>query len=206
MAAAQPILADSVVDFSGTQGYKGWTYRFYDRTNDPVAGYDYTTDAALMGQFIDEHQKWYVENGRFWTMLGKVSTHGNGQLTSGGRDAADHVAIRRWTSTYEGMARITGEIAKINFTGGNGILAEVRINGVVENSVWLHGEDFVGKTFSIDRFVRAGDSIEWWLDSNQSNDLYDLTYYTGAVAAVPEPGAILAFGLGIGSLLLRRKR
>jgi hypothetical protein len=206
VAAAQPLLADSAFDFSGVQGQGGWTYRFYDRTNDLLPGYDHEVDAQLMTQYISDHDKWYAEDGRFWTMLGRVSAHGNGVLTSGGRLSVDHVAIRRWTSDYEGMARINGEIAKINFTGGNGVIAELRINGVVESSMWLFGQDFVGKSFSIDRYVRVGDAVEWWLDSNAADDNYDLSYYTGTVAAVPEPATLIALGAGVGSLMLRRRQ
>lgn len=205
-AISQPILADSISDFSGVQGANGWTYRYYDRTNDPTSGYDYLTDAQLMAQYIADHEKWYVEDGTFWTMLGKVSSHGNGVVTSGGRAQVDHVAIRRWTSDYTGMARIRGEVSKINFQGGNGVQAVVTVNGVIEHTEWIAGGDFVGKAFVLDRPVQSGDAIEWHFDSFQGNDLYDLSYFSGSVAAVPEPSAYIVLAVGLFGFCLRRRR
>lgn len=206
-ANAQTVIADSLLDFSGTQEAGGWSYRYYDKTNDATPdAYDYQTEAQLMTEYVEDHQKWYVQQGMFWTMIGKNAAHGNGVVTSGGRSAVEQMAIRRWTSDYTGMARISGEVSKINFSGGNGVEVFLRINGVTEHSAWIAGSDFIGTTFTIDRPLHAGDAVEWWLDSYQGNDLFDLTYYTGTVAAVPEPSAVIALAVGIVGFCYRGRR
>lgn len=205
--AAQTIIADSFADFSGVQGQNGWTYRYYDKTHDATPlSYDYLTEASLMAQYIADHNKWYVHEGEFWTMLGASSAHGNGIVTSGGRTPDEQIAIRRWTSNYSGKAIIAGEVAKISTGGGNGVMAYLKINGVTEYAHWIDANDSTGVAFSVTKTITAGDAVEWWLDPFQSNDLVDLTSYTATVTAVPEPSVLAALACGAMVMLRRRPR
>jgi hypothetical protein len=109
-------LADSVTEFSGTQGQQSWFYGYWDRKNDPDSAYG----AADFAAFPNSGGGFGPNN--FWT--GTTWDWFNGdppytQLTSqGGRPTAgngnpaapEHVAIRRYVSEFEGPLRITGRI------------------------------------------------------------------------------------------------
>ena len=104
-------MADSVADWSptGEQGADGWTYGYYN----------YTLDADKVYQQAD-----FIEfpastwNGTMydltsaasgpWTELGQTNVHPNGTNSVPGHE---HWAIRRWTSSYAGPARISFRIA-----------------------------------------------------------------------------------------------
>jgi hypothetical protein len=109
-------LADSVTEFSGTQGQANWFYGYWDRRNDADAAYgasDFVPFPNTGGAFGPNN---------YWT--GSAWDWFNGdppftQLTSqGGRPTAgndnpalaEHVAIRRYVSEFEGPVRITGRI------------------------------------------------------------------------------------------------
>lgn len=206
-AGSAQILADTFSGFSGVQGQDGWTYRFYDRTADATPGsYDFSTEAQLMPEFNSNDQKWYVQKGTFWTMLGLASAHGNGSVTSGGRTPNEQMAIRRWTSNYAGQVKISTSVAKISTGGGNGVTAWLFVNGAPKQSQWIAGNDWEGSTFEVETVLNTGDAVEWWLDPTQGDDLFDLSTLSGTVTAVPEPAVLAALGIGLAAMLRKRQR
>lgn len=205
-AGSAQILADSFYDFGGSQGLNGWTYRYYDRTADVTPGYDFLSDAWLMPQFNSSDNKWYVQKGTYWTMLGQGSAHGNGVITSGGRSPADHIAIKRWTSSYTGRVKISTSVGKINTNGGNGVIASLFVNGVSFGSQPIAYNDLTGASFDVETTLTTGDAIEWWLDPSEGNDLFDLSRLEGSVTAVPEPKVLAALAIGVAAMLGRRRR
>jgi hypothetical protein len=109
-------LADSATEFSGTQGQANWFYGYWDRRNDPDAAYSATDFVA----FPNSGGSFGPNN--YWTGLAWDWFNGDPpftQLTSqGGRPTAgngnpllaEHLAIRRYVSEFDGPLRITGRI------------------------------------------------------------------------------------------------
>lgn len=174
LAAAQPI-ADSVVEFSGTQGYRNWQYGYYDGPFNP-------TGFKLLPLF--DGARWW-RGTSYWTYLSNRSGHTNGVVTSGGRQAVENWAVRRWTAPFDARLRLTGHARKYNVGGGNGIVARIF---VANQEVWnatLAYNDSVGKAFSIDRCVAAGQTIDFIIDPRNSNDQYDGSDFTAIISVAP---------------------
>lgn len=109
-------IANSVTEFSGIQGQANWLYGYWDRRNDA----DNVYNAAEFVAFPSNGGAFGPNN--FWT--GSAWDWFNGdppftQLTSqGGRPtgdngnplAADHWAVRRYVSEFEGPIKITGRL------------------------------------------------------------------------------------------------
>jgi hypothetical protein len=108
---AQVIIADSVNEFSGTQGQNNWFYGFYD-------GPFTSSDFQLMTEFRTDtptafgSEVWWVDEGTYWTSLGALGGHPSGQSFSClGRVPAGHWAVRRWVSEVAGEVTISGTLA-----------------------------------------------------------------------------------------------
>jgi hypothetical protein len=208
------ILADSVGDFSNVQGQDNWYYGFYDKTNDPDHTYNSVTDFQLMTEFrsIYEGPAWLVEDGTYWTSLWASGGHPNGLVTSGGRTSVEHFAIRRWVSDFSGSATISGVLAKLNTTGGNGIAGRIWLNGVHIYGQFISGTDGVGVDYSIDVDVSTGDTVDFMIDAWMARDSFDSTTFTATIvgesAPIPEPSTLVTFTglLGMGLIGYWRKR
>lgn len=130
--AAAPIDADSVRDFSGTQGRNGWTYGTWDESADADGRYDPATDFRMLDNFgtdpingLHGHPEfttgelWYLEDGRSYTSLWAEGGHPHGRLDLGSYDRADQWAIRRWISPANGRVEIRGHAGKVMPWGEN---------------------------------------------------------------------------------------
>jgi len=174
VASAQTV-ADSVADFSGTQGYRNWQYGYYDGPFNP-SGF------KLLPLF--DGARWW-RGTSYWTYLNNRSGHPNGDLTSGGRQPVENWAVRRWTAPFDAKLRLTGHARKYNVGGGNGIVVRIF---VANQEVWnatLAYNDSAGKPFSIDRCVDAGQTIDFIIDPRNSNDQYDGSDFTAVVSIAP---------------------
>jgi hypothetical protein len=177
------------------------------------------TDFKLMSDYepsggslnnITHEPAWYVHDGTYWTALGKDFAHGNGVVTSGGRQNVEQFAIRRWVSDYTGLINVSGHIAKLDPNAtSNGVRGFIQVNGgpgLLDQ--YVSGSDTTGFSYSFDTYVTAGSTVDIWLDPWQANDHGDSTTFTTTIAAVPEAGTVVTFGvLGIlGAMGLYRRR
>lgn len=205
---AQTLLADSVQDFSGVQGHRNWYYGFYDKTGDTVTpGYS-VSDFQQMTQF--QGSTWWVNNldntsTGYFTRLDAIGGHPNGLDNYAGRLRAlrEHFAVRRWVSTYSGLAQIEVTIAKRDTGGGTGqsfIFYNNALNAFNPNQPFT---TTTPQTFTFTRTLQAGDNLDLFLGW-QAQDANGLTLLQMRVLAVPEPGSLIALGLG-GALFIRRK-
>lgn len=171
-AGGLTLAAYSLVGFSGVQGKCGWSYGYVAPA---------TSSAFLpMGEYDAAGETWYVQDTVFWTFLSRTTTHPNGVTTSGGRTAVDHWSVRRWTANYTGAIRITGSVKKApGTTGGNGILARILIGGneLYEQNII----DELGMTFDVSANVAVGQSVDFVVDPNASQDGFDSTDVTAAI-------------------------
>ena len=110
------VLADSVADFSGTQGGNGWSY------GDLSSGGGAFEAAGL---FASE-----VWTGRYPDLALSATTQHPGVAPSGTLVAAD----RRWTSGYAGTVRIAGQFLCTRVGQGAGVAVLVNGQAVVPGS------------------------------------------------------------------------
>lgn len=213
------VLADSVADFSSTQGQGGWFYGYYDKTADGGAGavYDHTTDFKLMTLYKFPHSMnlfaprpaWTVNDTAtgVWTMLWNDGGHPNGLTGTSGRTAVEHFPIRRWVSTYAGTITISGSISKIDTSSAsNGTAFRLRKNSVnIANDGPVTSATPVN--YSVTVVAAVGDVFDLTLDSWMANCAGDSSKLTmHVVQAVPEPVTLTSMTLGLALLVRRRKR
>lgn len=112
------LLADSVADFSGVQGFRQWSYGYWDRKNDGDGVYDalneFTPFPNAAGPFSAgnfwDGSAWNWFNGDPpWTTL--TSTGGHPTADNGNPDLPSHWVIRRYQCPTNGPLRITGTVS-----------------------------------------------------------------------------------------------
>jgi hypothetical protein len=210
-------IADSIAEFSGTQGQSGWSNGYYNTTlnGPPDAG---GTD------FIPFPNNYYDGTGwNFpqpsdppWTEIYNPEGHPNG----GSNNAEDHWATRRYTVEpgEAGDLFVEWSLAKDNVNGGDGTTVRILHNGVVRDAYAVEYYDSIG----IHRGVvipgaQVGDKIDIALTAegtasffgfggDPSNDGADGSLFSAKIYTVPEPGSLGLLLASAGWLLGRRRR
>lgn len=186
--------ADSLADWSdlGEQGFKGWYYGFYNRTQDP----DHTYSAKEFYPFPRSEggfgQKNYW-NGVYWdwyggdppwTAIGKDFMHPNGV-----NNGVEHWAIRRWVSYVKGPLFIQWNIAKKD-PSGSGVTGRIFRGDSEVDKVAIDGSDTQGvvRTLVLPN-VSVGETIDFCIDptgpSGDSSDISDSTIFVAGIWLMP---------------------
>lgn len=204
MSAAAPanaaiVVANSVTDFSGTQGHQGW---YYGYVTPSTPSYTFTQMTEFDGA------RWWVNSSSYWTMLGPVGAHSNGVISSGTAMHQEQWAARRWVSSVEGAVDVDAVLRKLNTNeAGNGITARIYLDGVEVWNQFLNATDSIGVTPSLEFEVTYGTMIDFVLDPFQSNDWSDNTQFSIKVTSVPAPAAAGLLGVvGLTSITRRRRK
>jgi hypothetical protein len=140
------VLADSVADFSGTQGGNGWTYGDFS----PGAG---AFEAA--GLFASE-----VWTGSYPDLALSATTQHPGIAAAGTLVAAD----RRWTSGYAGTVRIAGQFLCTRVGQGAGVTVLVNGQAVVPRTLIGTGAAAYEKAFDLTAVVGPGSTVDFVVD------------------------------------------
>ncbi|MSQ01052.1 MAG: hypothetical protein EXR71_04040 [Myxococcales bacterium] len=176
-AGGPTLLADSVAEFSDEQGKDGWSYGYVEpaRANSFVPMNDYVAGGADPG--------WYAAlGGVYWTMADAETMHPNGTITTGGRQAVEQWAVRRWTSEVSGEVRITGHFAKLSVDGtSNGVAGYIFIDGVMSWAWYLEGWDDTGIDFDKVLTVAEGSDVDIVIDPWEGDDRSDRSVLTAQV-------------------------
>lgn len=197
LPASAQVLADSQGDFSGVQGANGWRFGYYSGDMTP---------ASFQEMTVFQNNRWYVEPGTYWTMLGAVGAHPNGTVTSPPAIPVDQWAARRWVSDVESQISIDTSIRKLAASdASNGVIGRIFIDGEEVWSQFIPGNDNVGVTAHVNATISVGSTVDFVLDSSGSDDGGDATRFTGVISVVPTPGSLALLGLA-GILAFRRKR
>lgn len=181
-------IADSVSDFSGTQGASGWYYGYYTSPNNSSSFVQMTFDTA--------NNLWQESTTRPpYTVLYPDGGHPNGA-----NNGNEHWAVRRWQSNISDEATISGDLK--NLDKGETI-GRILVNG---KQIFSQSSVGVGN-YSLTQTLNMGDTVDFALDPFGS-DSFDTTRFTATITtqAVPEPISILSscLALGFGGFLKRK--
>jgi hypothetical protein len=224
VATAGPAVANSVTDFSGTQGLHGWSYGYYD--GDAPSPY---TPADFEPLPVFDGTKWLIQetpwlggpgpppNG-YWTRLTATGGHPNGNLTTTAL-SANHWAARRWTSSRQALYTISGIFADDSpalnppppQAAYNGVIGHIFVDGTEVLTLPINEGGNTPYSFSLP--LSAGSMIDFAIDAkihatdpDRTSDWTDSTTFTVQIF-VPEPSSlhlatVICFGW---SAILRRR-
>ncbi len=196
MPPPQPtVVADSVSDFSGTQGANGWFYGYWDRSVDVDDHYDQATDFRMLKQFGGDPanqisgrseftvgELWNLQDGLYYTSLWAKGGHPHGMMPLGSHAQAEHWVVRRWVSTIDGPVTISGHAGKVMPWGANwsgGVRTLIQVDGET-----LFGADVEdgGSDYSIDATVAVGSLVDFMIGPNPSIGVIE---FTGTIRTAP---------------------
>jgi chitodextrinase len=144
-------------DFSGTQGYRQWSYR--DSTGVPLV-YD------------PVNRRWKGVEAYLWIWAG------------GCHPGSTRNVVRRWTAPQAGAIAITGNVRDLDANGGAGVVAIIRKNG---NEIWrttIVNGNSIGVNFSLAKSVAANDRIDFVVNRN-GNYNNDSTAFDPTIILTP---------------------
>src|SRR3954463_3355552 len=133
-------IADSVAEFSGTQGVSNWFYGYWNKGTDSDGIYadgDFVPFPNAAGPFGPGNfwdgaaWSWFNGNPPF-TQL--TALGGSPSANNGTPGVPDHAAVRRYVSEVNGPVTISGTLAHTNTSGGNEWV-QVTATGVCANSL-----------------------------------------------------------------------
>ena len=187
-------LTDSIADWSsdGTQGFRGWSYGYYNRSADAVPGYqpgDFTAFPRDPAQPYGAANYWNGGAWRWpsatapWDTIGQTDVHPNGV-----NNGDEHWVIRRWVCTTNGSLQAAWRLYKTN-PNGTGVTGKVLHNGVEKDTATIAGTDTAGVTRAVNLTnVQAGDVIDLALTpiglGGATDDGADGSYDSLAVSAM----------------------
>lgn len=199
--AGAQMIADSVVEFSGTQGQDNWYYGYIEPSTSMT--FDVMTEFVPEGNPITG-DIWYVAEGSYWTSLFATGGSPNSDTgQSGGRIAVDQWSVRRWVSEVESEITISGIIADIQAQTGDGIQARIVIDGTEIYSYDLAASDTVGTSYSVTTVVNLGSTVDFVIDPRLTGHS-DAATFTATINVVPEPVSSILFLTGGGLLAVKR--
>lgn len=184
---AQPV-ADSVREFSGTQGLHGWTYGYWDRSADADGAYDPSVDFRSLEHFGDDpinglshHAEfetgrlWSLEDGVYYTSLWAAGGHAHSALDLGSYARAEHWVVRRWTSATAGSLTITGHAGKVMPWGANwggGVLAVIVVDGA---ELFRADVGERGRDYAVDAAVAVGSRVDFLIGPHPAIGVVEFT-------------------------------
>ena len=183
---APRLLADSVADFSLTQGERGWYYGYDTGSLD---GFTLMTRKSVITQYVPaSNDVWdcWANDTAHWTQIFQLGAHPNGTATSTPSNAILQRAVRRWVSTFAGDVTISGEIAKIDVVPvSNGVDAYVYVDGGAPRyNTLIGGEDGGGRAYEVVASLQVGSTVDFVLDPHEGDDHHDLSRFTGIIVRV----------------------
>jgi hypothetical protein len=178
------LLADSVADFSFTQGEHGWWYAYDSGT---FESFTLMTRQGLVSAYVppskDVWKGWVSDTAR-WTQIFQLGAHPNGTISSMPTNSVLQRAVRRWVSTYAGEVTISGEIAKIDLVGSNGVDAFIYVDGEEVYKTPIAGDDGGGRIYEFRQMLKLDSKVDFVLDPHESEDHHDLSRFTGIIVRV----------------------
>lgn len=196
--AASLTLANSVSEFSGTQGQDNWYYGYYN-------GSFTSDDFQQMTQY--DNDAWWVKKGAYWSNLWNNGGHPNGNPSIGDRIPVNQWSVRRWISEVDGEIQIMGNLSKSNTVGVgiDGIIGSIFVNGLPIWSSYIAPHDGYGVNYNLSTTITKGSFVDWAI-APYGNDGSDGTNFTATINrnsdAEPVPEPFSGLGLLTSSVLI----
>ena len=192
------LVTDSVNDFSGVQGERGWYYGFYDGDSlNPFTPDDFEEFAVF------SEERWSRTGvlgrpGHYWTSISRDAAHPNGVNEDlNGTDREENWAVRRWVSTVAGQLRINGQLADTNVGPSdrdNGVTIRVFADGdLIATHVVSRGAAF---RFYAEVEAEVGTVIDFSVDPRDADERFDGTRFTVRVSVLLEDSTLIAASVG----------
>jgi hypothetical protein len=165
-------IADSVADFSSTQGQSNWYYGYY------VSPFSSSTFRQLE-MYITEQYGWtgwqHTNHAPPWTGIDATIMHPATPVAS---FIPTEWAVRRWQSPYTGIITVSGTIRKnlVYWPSEDGVTGRIIVDGIQVCSLPVAPGDQVGYGFSVDAAVTNGSFVDLALSPNE-NDGNDGTVF-----------------------------
>jgi hypothetical protein len=198
--AEATIIADSVSEFSGTQGSNGWYYGYYDGGLTPstfklMPTYDPNSDGSTERSqgFFNPLGMWSVQwnEGGYWTCLWTKGGVPNGTDGNWGRQQLEQWAVRRWESDVSGPITISGLTSAMQSAR---MMTYVFIDGAQVFGQQVPGSE---TPYSFDATVSLGSTVDFVIAPFNHSEIDGTTEFTAVVSAVPEPSAIVLLGISV---------
>jgi hypothetical protein len=181
-------------DFSDVQGKDDW---FYGYTHDG-GPYALMTEYGVHPADTLWSVDWLAPAPQYFTCMSRDFMHGNGLITSAGRTPADQEAVLRWVSPIHAVVQCSGHVEKSTINlASNGVDWFIRHGETAVFSGYLAGDDSVGFDYTELVLVTVGDSIDFVLNSHESEDHSDGTCYSVMIeVASVEPSVTITYPNG----------
>jgi hypothetical protein len=203
VAGGQDIIANSVTDFSGTQGENGWYYGYYSGslTPDTFRQFPNYSPTAILSHGNGPQTgdaAWYLQLGvgGYWTQLWSNGGHPNGTDGNWGAAKIEQWAVRRWQSETAGSITISGSIGSGN--GGNMNVL------ILDNGSQILAEQVpsLQTTYSLSTNVSVGSDIDFVIAPSNGSEVNGATVFTGEITATPTPEPSTFVFLSVGTVTL----
>ena len=174
------VISDASGAFSGGQGQAGWSYGYFDATNDnvydsadfrpfPAAGGPHGADNFWTGQAWD----WFAGDPPY-TLITATGGHPNGR-----NHGPLHFPVRRFTSPLAGTLEIFGQVGN-PAEAGDGTTSRIFVDGEEVFARHLDGEV---EPYAVRVIVEAGSFIDFALDPGPAgDDTGDGSIFTAQIA------------------------
>lgn len=169
------IVANSVDEFSGTQGKDNWYYGYKD--DQLIAPFE------EMKIYNTEKQVWLVKPGTYKTRLFAGGGFPNAIEPSGKNVSAKQFPVRRWISEVDGDITINGVLkSKSQEKGGDGVKGYILVN---DQRIWSGtAKDSQPVRYKVTATVKKGDAIDLAVASKR-NDAFDRTRFIAKIYGTP---------------------
>ncbi len=183
------LVADSVRDFSGTQGSAPgtWYYGYYDGDiNAYAAGYNTSSFKPMTYTRGSAGYEW---DGPYYSCLvDQNGAHPSARPVDPSKPAGDYTqvwSVRRWQSNVAGTAHITGTIHRAS-TMGDGTTAKVIVDGVEVYSQLITSNG--GASVDVSATIRAGSTVDFVVTAGPGTDLnYDYVSFPVQISVAAPP-------------------
>lgn len=180
LIGATAIVADSVKEFSTTQGQNRWRYGYMVGAYSKNGFQEFTERFSCCG-----YGDAWASTEFVWTSLWQYGGSPNGLNGNLGRKRILHLAVRRWVSSITGPVKIKGQISDCLGPGlacdGGSTIVGIYIDGVNVFSRSSNVSDY-----SVDATLQVGAAVDFTIDSG-GNDVNDGTTFTAQIEAQTEP-------------------